>query len=241
MAMSPRLLRPRAGGGFTPKTIAGLQLWLDAADSSTVTLNGSAVSEWRSKVNSYAVSQATAVFQPVYETAQKNGKNAIKFDGIKGVGSSDRLEGPALSSLFSSAATIVFAFRPNNDTASWSGAATNPAPNPFWRFSGDGLTYESLFRSSRATGVNIGMPTNADAVYAVISSSTNYRLFMNNVLQSTQTAAYSAGSTFLVGHSNDSVAIDGWIYEIAAYNVALSTAELTRVHNYLRTKWNLSL
>jgi hypothetical protein len=206
-----------------------------------VTLNGSAVSEWRSKVNSYAVSQATAVSQPAYQTSQKNGKNAIKFDGIKGVGGADFLSGTDVSSLFSSAATFVCAFRPNNDTGSWCGAATNTPPNPFWRFSGDGFTYESLFRSSRANGVNIGMPTNADAVYAVISSSANYRLFMNNVVRSTQAAAYSAGTVFRLGSSNDSVALDGWIYEVVAYNVALSTAELTRVHEYLRTKWGLVL
>jgi hypothetical protein len=240
MAMNPRLLRPLATG-FNPRKIAGLQLWFDAADASTVTLNGSAVSEWRSKVNAYAVSQGTAALQPVYEIAQKNGKNAVKFDGIKGVGVADFLAGSEVSSLFPSAATFVCAFRPNNDTGSWAGAATNPGPNPFWRFSGDGLTYESLFRSNRATGVGIGMPTDADAVYAVLSSSTNYRLFLNNVIKSTQSAAYSAGTTFRIGNSNDSVAINGWIYEIVAYNVALSTDELSRVHGYLQTKWNLFL
>jgi hypothetical protein len=36
MAMNPRLLRPLASGAFSPKQIAGLALWLDAADSSTL-------------------------------------------------------------------------------------------------------------------------------------------------------------------------------------------------------------
>lgn len=78
MPLRRSILRPR----FSPKMIAGLQLWLDAADSSTITLNGSNVSEWRDKSgNNIAVLQATANNQPSYESAYVNGKNAIKFDG----------------------------------------------------------------------------------------------------------------------------------------------------------------
>ena len=49
---------PSAGAlpaGIVPK------VWLDAADSTTYTLNGSTVSEWRDKsINAYVFSQATA-------------------------------------------------------------------------------------------------------------------------------------------------------------------------------------
>ena len=39
MAMSPRLLRPRASG-FNPRSIPGLAVWLDASKASSVTLDG---------------------------------------------------------------------------------------------------------------------------------------------------------------------------------------------------------
>lgn len=79
MAMSPRLLRPKATG-FNPKSIAGLQLWLDGADSSTITLNGSTVSEWRDKSgNSRHAVQATALRQPAVTATAKAGKSAISF------------------------------------------------------------------------------------------------------------------------------------------------------------------
>ncbi len=42
MPMSPRLLRPRATG-FNPKSISGLKLWLDVANTSSLTFNGSTV------------------------------------------------------------------------------------------------------------------------------------------------------------------------------------------------------
>jgi hypothetical protein len=80
MAMSPRLLRPRATG-FNPKSISGLTAWFDADDASTFTLNGTAVSEWRDKSgNGYAVSQGTSNNQPV-RTGTVLGRATIDFDG----------------------------------------------------------------------------------------------------------------------------------------------------------------
>jgi hypothetical protein len=43
MPMSPRLLRPRAAGGFDPRKIAGLNFWLDFSDISTLGPTGSGV------------------------------------------------------------------------------------------------------------------------------------------------------------------------------------------------------
>jgi hypothetical protein len=79
MGMNPRLLRPTPTG-FDPRRIAGLEVWLDASDVSTVTLNGGNVSEWRSKVGSRTFTQSTAAAQPIYATAFRNGRNALQFD-----------------------------------------------------------------------------------------------------------------------------------------------------------------
>ena len=51
-------------------------LWQDAADSATITLNGSAVSEWRDKsVNARHTAQATAAMQPARVA------NGVQLDG----------------------------------------------------------------------------------------------------------------------------------------------------------------
>lgn len=66
---------------WTPAEIA-TALWLDAADASTITLNGSTVSQWRDKSgNARHVDQATAVKQPTYTLAAQNGLNVLSFDG----------------------------------------------------------------------------------------------------------------------------------------------------------------
>ncbi|MFM6022262.1 MAG: hypothetical protein ACKPER_04955, partial [Dolichospermum sp.] len=58
-------------------------LWLDAADSSTIILNGSTVSQWNDKSgNGRNAIQATATNQPAYTANGLNGKPVLTFDGI---------------------------------------------------------------------------------------------------------------------------------------------------------------
>lgn len=80
MPMSPRLLRPRASGGFSPKSIGGLTGWWDSQDTATITLNATTVSEWRDKSgNDYHMSQATAANQPTYAASVFGAKSAVRF------------------------------------------------------------------------------------------------------------------------------------------------------------------
>ncbi|MFM6248178.1 MAG: hypothetical protein ACKPEQ_03330, partial [Dolichospermum sp.] len=63
---------------WTPAQIS-TALWLDAADASTIILNGSTVSQWRDKSgNGRHVSQATAANQPLFVTNQLNGLPVIR-------------------------------------------------------------------------------------------------------------------------------------------------------------------
>lgn len=67
---------------FTPANLAGLKLWLDAADTSTITLNGSTVSQWNDKSgNAKHFAQGTAGAQPTSGVTTQNNRNVITFDG----------------------------------------------------------------------------------------------------------------------------------------------------------------
>lgn len=74
-------------GPWTPAQLgSALAMWLDAADSSTITLNGSTVSQWSDKSgNSRHVNQPVASAQPAYQSTALNGKPAVVFDGIDDV------------------------------------------------------------------------------------------------------------------------------------------------------------
>ncbi|MFM6669133.1 MAG: hypothetical protein ACKPJO_03205 [Dolichospermum sp.] len=90
---------------LTPAQIS-TDLWLDAADSSTIILNGSTVSQWRDKSgNGRHATQATAANQPAYQATGLNGRPTIGFDGTN----------DALLSSFSLAlpATVIVVFRIN--------------------------------------------------------------------------------------------------------------------------------
>lgn len=66
---------------WTPALISAA-LWLDAADSSTITQSGGTVSQWRDKSgNNRHVSQVISSRQPAYSATGLNSKPTIDFDG----------------------------------------------------------------------------------------------------------------------------------------------------------------
>ena len=66
---------------WTPSQIS-TALWLDAADASTIVLNGSTVSQWNDKSgNGRNFAQATAANQPTYSATVLGGQPALTFDG----------------------------------------------------------------------------------------------------------------------------------------------------------------
>lgn len=78
MPLSRSILRPR----FNPKMIAGLELWLDAADAASITLNSGNVSQWNDKSgNGRTLQQTTANNRPAWTAARVNGRYAAVFDG----------------------------------------------------------------------------------------------------------------------------------------------------------------
>jgi len=78
--MNARLLRPTASG-FSPRRIASLALWLDASADSSLTLNGSTVSEWRDlSGNARHFLQATAAQQPNATARTQNGRRVLDYE-----------------------------------------------------------------------------------------------------------------------------------------------------------------
>lgn len=83
----PDLISNECVASFDPTTITGFQLWLDASDPSTITLNGSDVSSWVPKAvgtTTQDFAQSTASLQPAYDDPDNagtgvNGLAAIQF------------------------------------------------------------------------------------------------------------------------------------------------------------------
>jgi hypothetical protein len=167
-AMSPRLLRPRASFGWTPAQLPNLQLWLDAADDSTITLNGSSVSQWDDKSgNGRHFSQTTdATWQPAYVTPGINGRGSLSFDGIN-----DRIFRANEAWAYNYPVALFVVFRATAFTAAYNG---------LFGFFGD------FFATSR--GYAVLMKSNAkSAIYTVAESSQPNYDGNGNVTYSTDT------------------------------------------------------
>jgi hypothetical protein len=85
LAISPTNVRNiigSAAAGWTPAELgADLALWLDADDASTITLNGSTVSQWNDKSgNDNHVSQGSASAQPEFAATGLNSKPTLRFN-----------------------------------------------------------------------------------------------------------------------------------------------------------------
>jgi hypothetical protein len=96
MTTARKLLLGLLGGGgaaFSPLTIPGLAVWLDASDASTLfqasngttpaTADGDVVGYWGDKSsNGRHPIQATTANKPLLKLATQNGRNVVRFDGI---------------------------------------------------------------------------------------------------------------------------------------------------------------
>lgn len=105
MPMNPRILAPRAAGGFDPRKIANCTAWFDADKASSLTFNGSTVSSWNNLVTGGpSYSQAVAVNQP--QTTTLGGRRAINFPASNDI----CLTGPTIAQLANTSTNTLLIF-----------------------------------------------------------------------------------------------------------------------------------
>lgn len=244
MSMSPRLLRPRQSG-FNPKSIVGLQLWLDGADSSTITLNGSTVSEWRDKSgnNRHAV-QATALRQPAVTASARGGKSAIAFtnDWMTSVHTyalgtifvvwehPTTMTGDDFPGIVSSRTSFA-----NKTSSGQTGFNLNVAPTAS-SIALDPAPSGGSFRLNGAT---------AAAGFTSYTTGQSARTSPDrwNYMSATFTAT-SGSQAFVLGadafSATGRLMQNGHIAEVLFYSTALSLANVQTVERYLASRWAIT-
>ena len=258
MAMNPRLLRPKATG-FNPKHIAGLQLWLDAADQSTlfdadtggsIVTADAAVGRWMDKSgNGRNFTQDTANNRPLYRAAGRNGRGTLEFDG-----SNDLLLGDATQYFKSNAPfTAIFVHFVATDAASF----------PTLMVSKTDLTQNFvMFESSFAgyTDYSIGTNSGTARTRYTTAARNAWRYILFDFVGSNPTtdASYSgragganltrstasafAGNTTAVSSiSSAANPMKGQLSEVLVYSKVLSALERDAVEGYLAWKWGITL
>ena len=239
MSMSPRLMRPRATG-FNPKSISGLAAWYDASVASSITLNGSTVSQWADlSDNGRHQVQGSAVLQPTYNATGLNSKGTLTTTGTQWM----------QASAFATAAGgdyTVFSVMKFDTLAgqpyAWQRGVVNGAHSLLvssadtWaarRSSGNQATLASAIAQSQFY------------VVTTVFKSTLSRIYVNNTLGTDNTATVVAptGNHVLTLFALDSGTRGGHpgLAEFLYYHAELTNTQQRAVRLYLSKKWGLTL
>ena len=222
---------------FVPSQLSGLQLWLDAADATSVVLSGSNVTQWRDKSgNGNHTNSVTGTI--TYAS------NTLLFNG------SSFMFGPASNT--TNVVTAFFVGYINSSTPtdgrilSMSTAGTQDSGSVssvilFLRFSTQNAV--SSYRNPSNAGVvnvNIGVPFLAATTF----NGTNNVFHLNGtssggIASSTANFNYSRYGLGRDAGASDNQILNGGISEIIIFNAALTTSQRQAVEGYLAHKWGL--
>lgn len=240
------LVRSHGGAApaFSPADIAGLRLWLDASDTSTITdAGGGAVSAWNDKSgNSFHVTQSTAGARPTTGVRTINGLNALDFGGGDYLrrGSTQIVDASTgqwtafLVGIADSDAQMVFVDQTTSNVAQFiktfggvGAAAYNTAPAAFEDYAG-GWAANSVPYVMTAQRSGAAVEAFEDGVG-------------NGPTATTGTTAKAASVLAVGAIDGGTLSVDGAIAEVIIYNFALSLAQIAQVQDYLAAKWGISL
>lgn len=221
---------------WTPARIS-TALWLDAADASTVTLNGSTVSQWADKSgNGRHAVQATGANQPAYTANGLNGKPALTFDGAN-----DALgyDGTFLANTNYTVTTVLFRSNPKLANFFLGGTTLGinenflmgyESPNTRFRwgqYANDVDTFVDPFVAGKPS-IAIARQSNTEGKSTFINGAAG------GVSANTDNLLSNAGA--LIGQFF-SACFDGGMAEIVMTTSAMSTNDRQKLEGYLAWKW----
>jgi len=233
------------GGEFAPTDIANCAVWLDAADTATITSGSGLVSAWANKANgSNNATQGTGTNQPTTGTRTINSLNTIDFDG------GDNFVALA-SAISRTNGYTVFAVVEYDTISS---DVTHGSPiiiagatgSAGFRVSGTSLALQ-VIRTNQAsilTGPTVSLNTPLIGVWQTIDaggSSVN-RAYLNGGTASSNTTDpnYTQDLGTKIGSGPTTNFTDGKLAELIIYTDVLDASELNQVGEYLSDKWGIA-
>jgi hypothetical protein len=219
---------------FDPTSIAGCQLWVDAADASTFTYSsGTVVSQWNDKSgNAMHVSQGTVSLQPS-RSGTVNGLSSVVFDGTD-----DFLSTTDPGSAVAQPQTVFAVVVPSLLTGSrtiLAGVAGTVAT-----LSTDGSTAIIYAGTANSGGGSLSTSTTYVIQATLNTTSSAVRVNGGTNLYSVNPGSLGYRGYRLGRYSTFTDYWNGSMCEIVVYDSALSLANINTVGQYLATKWGVT-
>jgi hypothetical protein len=221
-----------------PTDITGCQMWLDSADSTTITYaSGVNISSWSDKSGTGNNASVSGTAYATYAS------NAVLFN----------------NSLY----TTPYSAVPNNETAfivfstsngattsaALIGSSANGGREIYTGYAyGPGANYQAVGVVSSGVAWRVSSPANSvpnlTTTIATVTTTTNSAtaLYLNGSTTSyTGGASYTTGLTYLGRENSTSFGYIGYAMEIIFYNVVLSLPQRQIIEGYLASKWKVAL
>ena len=225
---------------FTPTTISGCVLWLDANDTSTLTLSGTNVTTWRDKSGNSA--NATGVNNPTYDST------SIGVNFVRSSAQYMTLPNGCLP-FNDSSYSYFFIFTPRSNLSGQQliyGGSAAVLRDSFGLRTGDAGT-------GTLQAFWIGYDLQTSSTYTLNTKNFGATYYASGGGRSVwinfaQGASDTPGVTRIQTPSNNAIGIllgnastafDGQMHEIIVYNSSLSTTQRQQVEGYLAIKWGL--
>jgi hypothetical protein len=237
---------------WTPASLSGLKLWLDASVSGSITLSGSDVTQWDDQSgNGNNVVQATSARRPTYSATGFNGSKP----GITCVAANSQfLRNTSIG--FNSSTGYIFVVQTNSDS--------NPSNGGIICFVGSSATNDFGFDQSFILAVNGSSPVkyrmtsnayddaqqtstlNTPQVIGWIfngASTTGYLDFSADTAGTKSGALGNTTADIALGSrpwNGNTPSFDGVFAEIVLGEGVPSAGDLTSFHSYCQAKWGTS-
>lgn len=222
---------------FSPKTIAGIELWADTSDLSTIIQSGGAVSQWHDKSGQGRhLVQETGSLQPVTGTHTQKGLNVLACDGSSVMG----MPAGVLNSLMNGGETTLYAVFCSSLTSSTQRIFAEQGPTRYGLLLIGGRLVARHHTSTSNQATASSYTPNAAHIATMKRSGSAVHARLNNTVFSTAAAnSFLAADTICAAGRSASPGQDlnGWIAEIILYSRILSEDEDARVMGYLKEKW----
>lgn len=226
--LSPLGTLKAAAAAFTPLSVAGCVLWLDAGEISLA--DGTVVDTWPDKSSAARNATATSTLRPTFYTNIVNGRPVVRFVGVRRM--------TLATEFYPAGWTVLTVMRKLSSSVILCGlTATAMSPGfPYAHFHHTGNAYVANRLGYKASAY-------AGTAWNVETSTSDLAMWRNG--PSVTLGAFSdvADSTANFGSigARSGESTNGDIAEVIAYDSVLSIADRQAVEDYLGSKYGVAI